>query len=135
MSFITDIAAKGASIGASALANWQALAIKGLAILVICGAIFGYGYHVGTMQCVNAQIAHTDVAVAAQHDQDKHQAAAATGAGQKADARHNASDAAVKPVIERIKGDTIYVRIPVNDPHACDLTPTALDLLNEAGDK
>lgn len=110
-------------------AEWAALALG--AVLLLGGTFAAGAFYEAQHIAVTAGA----TAAKAQKAYDTKQAAASGGVSKAVTADHAAGDAVVAPIIKMIhdKGATVYVRVPTNDPTACDLTPSTLNQLNEAG--
>lgn len=120
--------------------NWQALAIKAGAALIVLMLTFGAGFYTGSQSTLKpfatAVTEAAPKAAVAQHAQDVKQGQAANAASKAGDASAKAGDVAVKPIIKYIHDtNTVYVQgPPVNN--VCPEPTIALDVLqklNEAG--
>lgn len=108
-------------------AEWAGLALGAFLLLSasFAGGAFYEANHIASQG--------TAIAVKAQHDHDVKQHAVAVVAGKQVEVRHATGDAKAKIIIHTIHDlKTVTVGTPA-DPHACDLTPEALQLLNDAG--
>lgn len=130
---LATIGASIASMGASAALNWQTLALKAAAILILAGGIFFGGYYVGTGQAFKATANQPAIAADAQHKQDVKQHGSAVLASGKADDQHKTSDAKAAPHIQYIHDlNTVFVTPPA-DPNVCEISADAIDHYNKAG--
>lgn len=131
---LASIGAKVLGMGAGVAVNWQAYAVKALAVLLIAGGIFFGGFYTGSQSTLKplaqATVQAAGKAATAQHDHDVAQHGAAVVVSKAADARHKSQQAKAAAAVAAIENSP---SLPLADPHLCDIPLDVLKAMNDAG--